>query len=160
MLVVSDTSPLRGLSAIGKLELVPALYSQVVIPPAVLAELSVPLADFPPITLDRCPFLILRSPADSERVVELRTRVDAGEAEAIALAIEIGADALLIDEIRGRKVAAEFGLSQVGVLGVLAAAKRAGFVPAIRPLAEDLKNRFEFRIGSGILAQVLRDAGE
>src|SRR5207244_3804846 len=89
--------------------------------------------DFPP----RPP----HPPTDAARVAELRTRLDPGEAEAIVLALELKADALLIDERRGRQVAAQLGLRPIGVLGVLAAAKSRNLIPAVAPLVEQLRDR-------------------
>jgi predicted nucleic acid-binding protein len=50
----------------------------------------------------------------------LRNELDGGEAEAIALAVELEADQILIDERRGRIVAARINLKYVGILGILA----------------------------------------
>ncbi|MGO9270599.1 MAG: DUF3368 domain-containing protein [Terriglobia bacterium] len=50
---------------------------------------------------------------------ELARRLDQGEAEAIQLAIDLRADFLLIDELRGRNIATERGLVVIGVLGIL-----------------------------------------
>ena len=49
--------------------------------------------------------------------------LDPGEAEAIALAVEIGADRILMDEKRGRQIALHHSVKPVGVLGVLLRAK-------------------------------------
>ena len=40
MIVVSDTSPILNLSAVGKLHLLRDLYAEIVVPPAVQRELS------------------------------------------------------------------------------------------------------------------------
>ena len=64
-----------------------------------------------------------------------------GEAEAIALAIEVSADVLLVDERKGRKAAREMGLRVLGLLGILAEAKRAGFIDRIEPVLEELIDR-------------------
>jgi predicted nucleic acid-binding protein len=160
MLVVSDTSPIRGLSAIDQLGLIQKLFGEAFLPPAVMAELAVPVAHLPPVTTERFPFLRPRAPADQRRVAELRTRLNAGEAEAIALALELKADALLIDEQRGRRIAGDLGLRPIGVLGVLTAAKFKGMVPALSPLIDQLRARIGFRIDGALLARVLREAGE
>lgn len=61
------------------------------------------------------------SPAFSELL-------DIGESEAIQLAKDLNADLLLIDELAGRKIAVENGLSVIGLIGVLAAAARRGLI--------------------------------
>ena len=68
----------------------------------------------------------------------MRQRLDPGEAEAIALALEIRPDALLIDETRGRVVERRLGLPLIGVLALLVRAKRTSMITAVRPLM-DLK---------------------
>ena len=89
MIVVSDTSPILNLTRIGRLELLPQLYRQVLIPSAVFAELTVSELDPTPV-IDpvSMPWLIIAIAEDRNRVQELRKNLDAGEAEAIVLAIE------------------------------------------------------------------------
>jgi predicted nucleic acid-binding protein len=86
--------------------------------------------------------------------------LDEGEAEAIALAVERPGCALLLDESRGRRVAERFGLDVVGTLGVLVRAKRAGLVPAVRPLVAALREAHGFRVAAEVVASALREAGE
>ena len=98
LIVVSDTSPILNLRRIGQLELLILLYGEVLVPPAVFAELIaktdlVSMMDGNPISS-----LILVTPRDQKRVQGLRHSLDAGDAEAIALAIERHADLLLVDE--------------------------------------------------------------
>ena len=124
MIVVSDTSPVLNLARIGRLELLPLLYEQVLIPSAVYQELTASKRDVPPaIDLASQPWLIVATPSDQKRVQELRENLDPGEAEAIVLAIERRADLLLVDERRGRRIATAAGLTVTGLLGVIAGAK-------------------------------------
>jgi hypothetical protein len=76
------------------------------------------------------PWLIVAAPTDRRRVEALCEDLDLGEAEAIVLAIERGADLLLIDERRGRRTAQASGLAIPGLLGVVAQGKRAGSIDA------------------------------
>lgn len=62
--------------------------------------------------------------------------LDPGETEAIALAVEIGADLLLIDERKGRREAKLLGLRTTGLLGVLLEAKKAGLLSSCALLEE------------------------
>lgn len=98
MLVVSDTSPLSCLSAIDQLSLIPCLCGRVLVPPAVVSELAVPVAGLPEISPETHAFLNMVKPRDSDRVDVLLQSVDLGEAEAIALALEVRAHAIRIDE--------------------------------------------------------------
>jgi uncharacterized protein len=81
LIVVSDTSPILNLARIGRLELLPQLYRQVLIPSAVFAELTVsernPTPAIDPVSM---PWLIVAIAKDRNRVQELRKNLDAGEA--------------------------------------------------------------------------------
>lgn len=95
MIVVSDTSPLTALLTVGHAELLPKLFGAVVIPPAVAAELRRSHAQLPD-------WLEVRALSASNQAAIYARSVDRGEAEAIALAQELQADRLLIDERKGR----------------------------------------------------------
>lgn len=160
MIVVSDTSPLRALSAIGRLDLIPAIFGEAFLPPAVMQELLVPVKHLPVFVADDFPFLVMRRPLDVQRVSELHLRLNSGEAEAISLALELRADAILIDERLGRREAEKLGLRAIGVLGILADAKHRGLVVSLTPLIAELRAKIGFRISAELLEMVLRDAGE
>ena len=90
----------------------------------------------------------------------LRQELDAGEAEAIALGLECGADLLLMDERMGREVAGRLGLRCVDLVGVLLVAKRAGLIPGIREALEALRDKAGFRLSETLCSQILSEAGE
>ena len=77
--IVSDSTCLIGLERIRQLDLLPGLFDDVFVPPAVAAEFGIPLA-----------WLKVRTPQDAAHVAALKLLVDEGEAEAIALAKELG----------------------------------------------------------------------
>lgn len=159
MIVVSDTSPILNLGLIEQLELLPRLYEQVLIPPAVYRELT--RADYEPDLLDPTPPWIVVMPARNQvEVNHLCRQLDRGEAEAIVLAKERQADLLLMDERRGRKIAASRGLGITGLLGVLVEAKQAGLIEMVKPLLDDLMQRAGFWIGGDLYAKVLTELGE
>ncbi len=118
MIVVSDTSPLNYLILVDAVEVLPELFGEIHVPPRVMEELArsrAPLAvrrwfDVPPT------WLRVRAPL---QVAETASRLDPAESEAIALALELQAEAILIDERRGRRVAEGLGLTAVGTLAVL-----------------------------------------
>ncbi|MFN0169964.1 MAG: DUF3368 domain-containing protein [Bryobacteraceae bacterium] len=131
MVVVSDTTPLRHLFVIGRIELLPALYRRVTIPFEVWRELQ---ADASPPALaawlgTRPNWLDVRSPSGGAATGPASERLDLGERQAIQLAIEMHADVLLIDDRDGRAVAIELGLPVVGTLGVLERASLLGLLP-------------------------------
>jgi predicted nucleic acid-binding protein len=82
-----------------------------------------------------------------------------GESEAISLALEIGAQWVILDERPARRLAQALGLPVIGTLGVLLASKRRGLLPAVRPCVDALVN-FGFHISPGLYDLVLADAGE
>lgn len=151
MLVVADTSPIIVLVNIQSIDLLPKLFEHVRIPPQVADELrwqTRPLAvqnfiSNPP------PWLIVQSPS---KLLPLPT-LDPGEQAAISLAEELHADLLLIDEIKGRRVAAARNLTLTGTIGVLELAAAKKLV--------DLKSAFDrikqtdFWISHGLLDQRL-----
>ena len=108
MIVVSDTSPITNLAAIARVDLLQQLYEKVVIPSAVYRELTMAGEEIPGSReVQTFDWITVRSVSNSEFVVALQNQLDEGEAEAIALAIELKAEWLLIDEELGRRVAAE-----------------------------------------------------
>ncbi|HEY5176332.1 MAG TPA: DUF3368 domain-containing protein [Terriglobales bacterium] len=161
MIVVSDTSPILNLARIGRLELLASLYKQVLIPPAVFGELAVSRnAALPGIDMASVSWIIVETPKDQDRVRELRDDLDAGEAEAIVLAVERHAELLLVDERRGRRIAMALGLRITGLLGVLADAKRAGLIESIKPVLDELIQNAKFWIGPELYREVLAELGE
>lgn len=96
--------------------------------------------------------------ADTVRVLQLE--LDRGEAEAIALALALPADLLLLDERKGRQVAARLGVRHVGLLGVLVEARRKNLVPELRPILEALRQKAGFWFSEALRQEVLRAAGE
>lgn len=159
--MVSDTSPLRALHHLQLMHLLPLFYSQVLIPPIVVAEFS--RAD--PAFLSRLAgdyaFIQVRSPAAPLLVpAAFAEKLDAGEMEAISLALEIHADVVLIDESAARAAAIRLGLKVSGVLALLARAKLCGHVAELRPLIEDLEHGLRFFMGQDLKQKMLAAVGE
>jgi predicted nucleic acid-binding protein len=130
MIVIADTGPLNYLIQIEADGLLPILYSQVVVPPAVLAELwhpSAPAAVQSWFQLVPLWLVVKQTSTLPDSVLQL---LDQGEREAIQLALDESADLLLIDERKGRKEAERRGLVTTGTLGVLLAADARGLVEA------------------------------
>lgn len=158
MVIVSDTSPVTSLIQIGRLELLNAVFGQVVVPMAVYDELcKVPGQQT---IIDQQNWLFMDHAKDSQHVKTLENELDLGEAEAIVLALELQADYLLIDEFKGRNKAEEIGLKIIGTLGILLQAKQIGLIPSVKPLIDDLIQKAEFRVHATLYQQVLRIAGE
>lgn len=158
--VVSDTSPIRALDHLDLLSLLERLYGEVLVPPEVADELRSPDSALPPLDVGAIPGVRVQAPTDTGRVQRLLLTLDRGESEAIALALEVHAAALLVDERQARSVAASLGLRLVGVLAMLVRAKEMGLVSAVRPLMDRLRNGIDFRISTPLYAEIARLAGE
>lgn len=159
--VVSDTSPVRALEFIGELWILERLFGEVIIPPTVALELLEPTDPLRIVEYADSPFIRVQATADAARVSELmRQKLDRGESEAIALALEIEASPILIDESRGRRIATSNGLTVVGTLGILLAAKRKGLIDSVRDRIDQLRRDLEFFVGEQLRLHVLKEAGE
>ena len=131
--VVSNATPLINLARVQRFELLKHLYGHIIIPPVVYEEVVISGQDRDGSRDVRTAAWISRmSPKDQLAVAALTSQLDRGEASAIILAREVNADLLLIDEIRGRRVAEKLGLKIKGTLGVLAYARREGLIPNLR----------------------------
>ena len=159
-IVVSDTSPIRALKHLGLLELLPALFSRVIVPPAVIAELARGSGILPAITVADFPFFETAIPIGRVELEQLLDVLDIGEAEAILVATEMGADAVLIDEEDGRRMAQERGLRTIGTIGILLQAKSLGHIAVIRPLLDALRHELKFFISRPLYQKAIQLAGE
>ena len=164
MIVVSDTSPITNLAAIGQLVLLQELYSTIVIPLAVYNEMVVVDKVVPgAVEVQTLAWIQTQAVANAQSVVDVQSNqdnIDSGEAEAIILALELKADLILMDERRGRELAINYGLNVTGLLGVLLQAKRSKLVPAIKPLVDQLIETADFRVSNQLYAAVLHTADE
>lgn len=124
--VVSDTSPLHYLILCGAESVLPRLFRQVVIPPTVFRELQQP--NTPPPVRQWAAALPAWVAVRTPQTMNLALDVDAGELEAICLAQEIHADAVLMDDRAGRNAAIHCGLAVVGTIGVLEQAAARGLI--------------------------------
>jgi predicted nucleic acid-binding protein len=161
MIVVSNSSPLVSLAAIGRLELLHDLYDTITIPQAVHQEVVIRGLGRPGAAeVQSLDWIVCQDVSDLNMVTALEGRLDRGEAEAITLAVELQADLLLMDERLGRAEASRFGLRFVGVLGVLIEAKARGLLQRIEPILDELQNDAGFRMSEALRARVLQAAGE
>ncbi len=161
MTIVSNASPLISLARIGQLDLLRQLYGALTIPEAVWQETVVKGVRQAGAEEIRAAQWINRQTVTDQRLVySLRQELDAGEAEAIALAIEQDAELLLMDERLGRETAHYFGVRYIGLLGVLVEAKHKGLIGAVKPLVDALREIAGFRIAEALYEEVIRDEGE
>ena len=149
-LVVSDSSPLIVLTRIGHLDLLKNLFTQILVPPAVVREtISVVLPEW----------VVQTSLTQSIGPRILRASLGPGESEAMSLALEVNARWIILDDRPARRLAEALGLPVIGTLGILLAGKRRGFLFAVRPCLDALMN-IGFRMTSDLYERVIADAGE
>ena len=161
MIVVSNTSPLTNLAAIGQFDLLRRLYSQVHIARGVWEELNAGGKRWPGCEEVANADWIERHAAQNQALVTaLRRDLDRGEAETIALALELDADLVLLDEKEGRHAAQRLGLRVMGVVGILLEAKAKGAMDALRPQLDALRQKAGFYLSDPVYQRVLRLAKE
>ena len=161
MHVVSNSSPLINLARIGKLTLLRELFGVLIVPDAVWQEVVVEGAGQPGADEVRSAEWIQRQAVMNTQLVQaLQQDLDAGEAEAIALSLELGADLLLMDENLGRQTARHLGLRYVGLIGALVMAKRRGLISAVKPHLDLLRDIAGFRVDAALYDHVLKDQSE
>ena len=161
MLVVSDTSVLLNLCRVSAEGLLPELFGEVWVPPAVAAEfsrLAGNRARFQGLVLPA--WVRISSAVQVSGEVRACPDLDSGETEALSLALEWHADAVLMDEAAGRRAAMVLKVTSVGVAGILIRARSRGLIPAVRPLLERLRVEAGFWLHPRFEAEVLRLAGE
>lgn len=157
---VVDASPLIFLSKLDRLDLLQRSADQVVAPPAVLREISEHRDKASAKIQDaQRSWLGVRKVEDRRLVHVLMADLDAGESEAIALAIESGAERVVLDDLDARRLADRLGLSRIGTLGLLLAAKLRGELPSLRAEIDRLR-KAGFRVSPALAQAVLREAAE
>jgi predicted nucleic acid-binding protein len=162
MVVVSNTSPISNLAIVGRLEFLRRRYAMVRIPPAVadeLAALTHPAASLRIKAAFSDRWLIVE-PADKTASPQLPFPLDPGETAAIALASQLKAGVLQMDEKRGREAARRCGLVVAGVLGELIHAKLVGWIPNVRDEIQRLRLEAGFFVDVTVEKFILSQVGE
>lgn len=155
MIVVADTSPLNYLVLIGHIEILPHFYQRVVVPSSVWLELR----DV------NTPELVRAWSANPPAWLEVQQLknlpdpsldfLDSGEREAIALAVELGADRLIADETLARQEAKRRNVSVIGTLGVLRNAARENLLAL--PEALFKLQRTNFYVAAELIQSLLQE---
>ena len=158
MIVIADSTPLNYLVLIGETELLPTLYGGVAIPTAVLRELRSRGAPAPVREWANHPPSWLRvESVDPALLAETALDLDAGEREAIALARQLHAELVVIDDQAGRREARRWKLTVTGTLGVLRTAASRGLVD-FRAVLDRLQQT-NFYMSAELLQQLLDEDG-
>jgi predicted nucleic acid-binding protein len=145
--VISDSTCLIAFERIERLDILPRLFTTVFIPPAVDSEFG-----------QQFDWLHVAQLDSSTLSDLLKMTLGKGEAEAIALSIQLGAQ-LITDDKQARSIAEQLGIEVKGALGTLVEAKRAGILDSISPIIVELETN-GFRISKALREEVLRIANE
>lgn len=163
MLVVSNTSPIWNLASLDRLDLLHDQFPDVRIPRDVLVELQAG-HDYPEMKRIRqalqAQWLTVESLMNPHLQQSLLLELDRGEAAALALALELGATQILIDEADGRAAAKAMGLRPIGVLGILLRAKYEGKIASLSSEMSRLRHDAGFFIAESLFQRLCKDAGE
>jgi predicted nucleic acid-binding protein len=160
VIVVSDSTVLIGLSKLGKLTLLKEIFSKISIPEEVFKELVERGKSKPGSNLIReSSWIEKKTVKDKTQVNFLMGNLDKGEAEVLALAQELEADLILMDEGKARKSAVIAGFNVMGLLGLLNLAKNIGLIYEVRPFVAELMTK-KFRLSDKIIEEALIRAGE
>lgn len=153
MIVVSDTTALTSLIKAGMEHILARLFGEVRIPQEVAGELLRFHSSLP----DWC----LVYPAKEDPLFDsLRRAVDAGEVEAIALAVDLRADFVLLDDKKGRRQAEALGLTCLALPALMVAAKRQGIITSVAEAFATLATKGRYAVAENTAAVLLRSVGE
>lgn len=142
MILVSNTGPIIGLAKIGRLDLLKDLFGEVLIPSFVHKELFGKVgSEAVMIEEGLSNFINVAEVTATEQSVEpVLSELDEGERQAVALALGLGEDVLLlIDDRAGRQAARKLGVPVTGLLGLLLLAKEKGLVNRVGLMIEELR---------------------
>ncbi|WP_316826901.1 DUF3368 domain-containing protein [Pedobacter miscanthi] len=146
-IVIADTTCFILLENIGELNLLRSLFSQIVTTPTILAEFGSPLPEW----------IEIRSPKNISFQNSLD--IDAGEASAIALAMESESSLLILDDNKGRKAAERLNLLYTGTLGIILKAKNVGIIISVKPIFQKIQQT-NFRFSKKVLDEIYALANE
>lgn len=153
MRIVCDSSAIIALERINYLWLLESLSEDIIIPYAVNKEIRSKKG----INLPMC----IRVEEARDRLYIRRNRkyLHLGEVEAIALAKDIKADLIILDDKKARKFAEKEGLKVAGLPVLLIRAKKKGIIEKVKPVIDDLR-RHSFFMGEDIYVEILKLSGE
>jgi predicted nucleic acid-binding protein len=147
--VIADTSCFILLDKMEALALLHVLFETIVTSAEIAKEFGRPLPDW----------IKIEEVQDKKFLSDLLLQVDAGEASAIVLAVQLQPALLIIDDLKGRSLAEYLRLTYTGTLGVLVKAKQDGVISSLREYFEKIKNT-NFRISHKLLDEILKKTGE
>lgn len=152
---VVDASPLISLDQIGCVHLLARLSSEVLVPRAVVAEVSTGTMA---LTVERLgPYRVVEVDRLDPGVAAWDLGV--GETEVLSWIIANPGAIAILDDRAARQCASTFGIRARGTMGVLLDAKRAGLLTAVAPLIERLRSGGLY-LSDTVIENALKIAGE
>lgn len=148
-IVIADTTCFILLDKIGKIDLLKEMFQHISTSSIIAAEFGKPLPEWVKI-------MELRD-VNAQNILELE--IDKGEASAIALALETENALLILDDLKGRKLAERLSLTYTGTFGLFLKAKEEGLLISIKPLLQ-LIQATNFRFSPKVMDAILKQAGE
>ena len=145
---VTNSTCLIGLQRIGQLDILPQVFPVVFAPQAVQDEVKLTLS-----------WLRVQAVQNTATVATLRTQMHIGEAETIALAMELEDVEVILDEKKARGIAERLGLEVIGTVAMLVRAKQKGVISEVKPLLRELQAK-GFRLTEALIMDALQLAGE
>lgn len=156
-MIISNSTPLIAFARIGKLKLLESIVGRVLVPEAVWEEVTGGRGRIGAEPIRNASWVDVRAVAAV--APDLLLLLDRGEAEVIALAEQLGADEVRLDERAARAVALARGLNVIGSVGLLIRARHRGLVATVRPLVEQMQAQ-GMRYSRRFIEEVLRQLGE
>lgn len=138
---------------INEVDILRQLFGEVIIPEAVRWELSEKHSELPS-------WIHVCSVQDKGLLILVAQTLDPGESEAVVLAKELHADHLLMDERKGRRIAAKQGVPVIGLLGVILMARKRNIIPSARQIVERIDQEAGFYLSSQVKETALKTVGE
>jgi len=160
-MTIINTSPAIHLHDVlpGGLGALTALIGEVVVPQEVGHELAAGLArDATWNEIQNQPGIVIRQMTVSVHPL-IRAQIDLGEAAVIQTALDHGNAAVILDDLKARRIAKTLGMEVTGTLGILLQAKQAGLLPSVTEAITKLEKRGMW-ISPGLAAKALELAGE
>jgi predicted nucleic acid-binding protein len=145
---VTNSTCLIGLERIQRLDILRQVFLPIFIPPAVQSEVGI-----------HADWLTVQLPQNVSTIATLKTQLDDGEAEAIALALELDNVFIILDDLSARQIALQLDLKVIGTVGMLLRAKQKSAIAEIKPLLTGL-GEADFRISDAIVQKALQLPGE
>ena len=147
--IISDTSPLILLEKIGELDLLYKVFGEIIVTREIADEYKLKLPEW----------ISIQNPTNKNYQKILEQSVDAGEASAIALAVELEDCLLIVDDLKGRNLADALGIKITGTLGVMLEAKLSGKINSVKYLLAKIKQT-DFHFSKELEKKILTKANE